>query len=160
MNFALNCQTNSVLRRDIEDLVRYRIMFCHAMDARLTDSDYAKYKTDVEGIILRIARFCNIENEMRQKLNDASQRPLDASNSMQYQSTFEQRMNEKKIEEVLLKINQLEQKLPRQNERMPRRLNTLEGKSGEDGKFYYEGKKWKVPQGFKVDKNKLRKDKQ
>lgn len=105
MNFALNCQTNSVLMQDIDDLFEYRnILFCHVKDARLTDSYYAKHETDAEGIILRIARFCNIENEMRQKLNDASQRPLDESFFMQYQNILiEQSMYKKETKEVLLK---------------------------------------------------------
>ncbi|CAC5370499.1 unnamed protein product [Mytilus coruscus] len=77
--------------QDIEDLVKYRNkLYGHVQEARLTDADYTKYKTDVEGIILRIARFCKIENEMQQKLNDASQRPLDETILMQYQNALMQ----------------------------------------------------------------------
>lgn len=74
----MNCQTNYILRQDIEDLVKSRNkLYGHVQEARLSDTDYAKYKTDVEDIILRIARFCKIENEMKQKLVDVSQRSCD-----------------------------------------------------------------------------------
>lgn len=105
INFAQNCRTNYILKQDIEDLVKCRnTLSGHAREARLTDSDCTKCKTGVEGIILRIARFCNIENEMRQKINDASHRPFDESILIQYQITLiEQIVYEKKIKDVLLK---------------------------------------------------------
>lgn len=109
VNFANNCQTNSTLKQDVEDLVKYRnTLYGHAQEAKCSDSEYAKYKTDVEGVILRIARFCNIENGMRQKLNDASQRPLDETILKKYQITLlEQSLHENHIEEVSVKINLL-----------------------------------------------------
>lgn len=105
MNFAQNCQTNSTLRQDVEDLVKCRNkLFGHAQEARLTDADYSKYKSEVESIILRIARFCYIENEMQQKLNDVSQRPLDETVLIQYQNALmQQSLRDRSIEEVYFK---------------------------------------------------------
>lgn len=102
LNFAQNYNANPTLRKDIEDLVECRNkLYGHIQTATLSDTDYAKYKTDVEGIILRIARFCNIENEILQKLNDASQRPLDETILIQYQTTLmQQSERDKEIEEV------------------------------------------------------------
>ncbi|VDI58373.1 Hypothetical predicted protein [Mytilus galloprovincialis] len=130
MNFAINCRTNSILNQDIENLVRCRnTLYGHAKEAKLTDSNYTKYKTDVEGIILRIARFCNIENEMRQKLNDAAQRPLDEAILLQYQNTLiEQGSYEKKIEE---KVDELLQQSILKDKRLHCRMDTIEGKVGE-----------------------------
>ncbi|CAG2217830.1 unnamed protein product [Mytilus edulis] len=130
MNFAINCRTNFILRQDIEDFVKCRnTLYGHAKEAKLTDSNYTKYKTDVEGIILRIARFCNIENEMRQKLNDAAQRPLDEAILLQYQNTLiEQGSYEKKIEE---KVDELLQQSILKDKRLHCRMDTIEGKVGE-----------------------------
>ncbi|CAG2237092.1 unnamed protein product [Mytilus edulis] len=97
VNFAKNCKTHSTLMQDVEDLVKYRnTLYGHTQEAKCSDSEYAKYKTDVEGVILRIARFCNIENDMRQKLNDASQRPMDEYILKKYQiALLEQSLHEK-----------------------------------------------------------------
>ncbi|CAG2252351.1 unnamed protein product [Mytilus edulis] len=130
MNFAQNCRTNYILRQDIEDLVKCRnTLYGHAQEARLTDSDYAKYKTDVEGIILRIARFSNIENEMQQKLHDTYQRPLDETILMQYTNTLtQQSLNDRDIEE---KVDKLQQHLIAQDERLDCRMGRIEGKVSE-----------------------------
>ncbi|XP_071146621.1 uncharacterized protein [Mytilus edulis] len=132
VNFANNCQTNSTLKQDVEDLVKYRnTLYGHAQEAKCSDSEYAKYKTDVEGVILRIARFCNIENGMRQKLNDASQRPLDGTILKKYQITLlEQSLHENHIEE---KIDDLQQQLVVQDAKLNCRIDTIEGKVNEVG---------------------------
>ncbi|CAC5407376.1 unnamed protein product [Mytilus coruscus] len=130
VNFANNCQTNSTLRQDIEDPVKYRNkLYGHAQEARCSDSDYTKYKIDVEGVILRIARFCKNENDMRQKLNDASERPMDETILQQYQNTLIQQMLcEKNIEE---KLDDLQQQLTVQDEKLHCRMDTIDGKVNE-----------------------------
>ncbi|CAG2252349.1 unnamed protein product [Mytilus edulis] len=130
LNFAQNCRTNLNLKQDVEDLVKCRnTLYGHAKEARLADSQYSKYKTEVEDIILRIARFCNIENEMRQKLNDASQRPLDESILLQYQNKLiEQSEYVNNIEE---KFDEVKQQLIIHDERLHCRMDTMERKVGE-----------------------------
>ncbi|VDH97319.1 Hypothetical predicted protein [Mytilus galloprovincialis] len=132
VNFAKNCQTNSTLMQDVEDLVKYRnTLYGHAQEARCSDSEYTKYKTKVEGVILRIARFCNIENVMRQKLNDASQRPMDETILKKYQNALlEQISHENHIEE---KLDDLKQQLIGQDEKLHHRMDTIEGKVNEVG---------------------------
>ncbi|XP_071146076.1 uncharacterized protein [Mytilus edulis] len=132
MNFAQNCRTNYILRQDIEDLVECRnTLYGHAQEARLNDSDYAKHKTNEEGIILRIAQFCNIENEMRQKLIDVSQRSLDDTILKQFHISLLQQIGfEKNIEE---KIDELQQQLTLQDKRLHCRMDTMDGKVSEVG---------------------------
>ncbi|CAC5398379.1 unnamed protein product [Mytilus coruscus] len=92
-------------------------MYGHAKEARITDADYQKYKTDLENILLTIARFCNIEDRMKQNLSDSEQRPLDSTILLQYQNFLLQELKqqsdtEKKLEEIkqqITKNNSIEQ---------------------------------------------------
>ncbi|CAG2217829.1 unnamed protein product [Mytilus edulis] len=55
VNFAQNCRTNSILRQDVEDLVKCRnTLYAHAEEAKLTNSDYGNHKIHVENIILEL----------------------------------------------------------------------------------------------------------
>ncbi|CAG2207457.1 unnamed protein product [Mytilus edulis] len=87
INFASICPQNSNIRLAVDDLIGYRNkLYGHAQEAKCSDSDYKLYKIQIEAVILTIAKSCNKENEMKQKLKDAEVRPLDETICQQYQN--------------------------------------------------------------------------
>ena len=87
INFASICPQNSNIRLAVDYLIGYRNkLYGHAQEAKCSDSDYKLYKIQIEAVILTIAKSCNKENEMKQKLKDAEVRPLDETICQQYQN--------------------------------------------------------------------------
>ena len=87
INFASICPPNSNIRLAVDDLIGYRNkLYVHAQEARYSDTDYILYKSQIEAVILSIAKSCKKENEMKQTLKDAEVRPLDETICQQYQN--------------------------------------------------------------------------
>ncbi|CAG2243113.1 unnamed protein product [Mytilus edulis] len=87
INFATICPQNSTIRLAVDDLIVHRNkLYGHAQEARYSDTDYIICKSQLEATILTIAKSCNKESEMKQKLRDAEVRPLDETICQQYQN--------------------------------------------------------------------------
>ncbi|XP_063399603.1 uncharacterized protein LOC134684264 [Mytilus trossulus] len=114
INFASICPKNSNIRLAVDDLIGYRNkLYGHAQEARCSDSAYILYKSQIETTILTIAKSCNKESEMKQKLKDAEVRPLDETICQQYQNCllFDIQRNE----DIKTEIKRLEEQ-SRQND--------------------------------------------
>ncbi|XP_052106448.1 uncharacterized protein LOC127738985 [Mytilus californianus] len=117
INFAPSC--TGAVRKDVDDLIKYRnILYGHSQEAKMCDTDYSGYKIQIESVILSIAKQCNKEQMIRQKLNDATVRPLDETISTQYQITLLDEMRrEKKTKETIVNMHDaLEQQTKKINE--------------------------------------------
>ncbi|VDI40777.1 Hypothetical predicted protein [Mytilus galloprovincialis] len=87
INFASICPPNSNIRLAVDDLIGYRNkLYGHAQEAKCSETDYILYKSQIETVILTIAKSCNKEREMKQRLKDAEVRPLDETICQQYQN--------------------------------------------------------------------------
>lgn len=101
INFVPSC--TGAVRKDVEDLIKYRNnLHGHSQEGKISDTDYSGYKKQIESVILSIAKHCNKEQIIRQRLHDATVRPLDETISIQYQNTLLAEMRrERKTEEVI-----------------------------------------------------------
>ncbi|XP_063399602.1 uncharacterized protein LOC134684263 [Mytilus trossulus] len=87
INFASICPPNSNIRLAVDDLIGHRNkLYGHAQEAKCSGTDYILYKSQIETVILTIAKSCNKKSEMKQKLKDAEVRPLDEIICQQYQN--------------------------------------------------------------------------
>ncbi|CAG2207449.1 unnamed protein product [Mytilus edulis] len=112
INFASICSPNSNIRLAVVDLIGYRNkLFGHAQEARYSDTDYTLYINQIEAVILTIAKSCNKESEMKQKLKDAEVRPLDETICQQYQNCllYDNQRNEDITKEMKTLRKQLRQ---------------------------------------------------
>ncbi|CAC5374043.1 AOC1 [Mytilus coruscus] len=102
INFAPTC--TGAVRKDVENLIKYRNnLHGHSQEGKISDADYSVYKIQIENVILSIAKQCNKEKIIRQKLNDAAVRPMDDSICTQYQNTLLNEIRrDKDTEEVIL----------------------------------------------------------
>lgn len=87
INFVPSC--TGAVRQDVEDLIKHRNnLHGHSQEGKISAADYSVYKTQIESVILSIAKQCNKEQIIRQRLNDATVRPLDDTICTQYQITL------------------------------------------------------------------------
>lgn len=102
INFVPSC--TGAVRQDVEDLIKHRNnLHGHSQEGKISDVDYSRYKTQIESVILSIAKKCNKEIIIRQKLKDAAVRAMDDSICTQYQNTLlDEIRREKDTKEVFL----------------------------------------------------------
>ncbi|XP_052106447.1 uncharacterized protein LOC127738984 [Mytilus californianus] len=85
VKFAPSCI--GAVRQDVEDLIKYRNnLHGHSEDGKMSSADYSVYKIQIERVILSIAKQCNKEKIIRQKLEDAAIRPIDDTICTQFQN--------------------------------------------------------------------------
>ncbi|XP_063425495.1 uncharacterized protein LOC134709259 [Mytilus trossulus] len=105
INFVPSC--TGAVRKDVEDLIKYRNNLCgHSEEGKISDTDYSGNKIHIENIILSIAKHCNKEQILRQRLHDATVRPLDETINIQYQvALLDEMRREKNTEEKIVNIH-------------------------------------------------------
>ncbi|CAG2214181.1 unnamed protein product [Mytilus edulis] len=101
VNFSTICSPGSPIRHAVDVIVDYRNKsYGHAREAKMSASDFQNNVANVETAILSIAKVCNVETDMKQKLQDTKTRSLDQTLCIQYQNLLLQEMDQKaEIEE-------------------------------------------------------------
>lgn len=81
-------------RKSVETLVKIRNnVYGHTKAARISDSDFTRFKNDIESSVLDIANVCGKEPEFKTILNGVSHRSLDHTLLVQYQNSLLDRTN-------------------------------------------------------------------
>ncbi|VDI33682.1 Hypothetical predicted protein, partial [Mytilus galloprovincialis] len=76
-------------RKSVETLVKIKNnVYGHTKEARISDSDYTRFKNDIESALLEIAAVCRMEPELKTALHGVNQRSLDRTLLVQYQNSL------------------------------------------------------------------------
>ncbi|XP_052106536.1 uncharacterized protein LOC127739013 [Mytilus californianus] len=87
INFAPTC--TGAVRKDVKDLIKYRNnLHGPSKEGIISDADYSVYKKQIESVLLSIAKQCNKEEVIRQKLNEAAVRTMDDTMYIEYRNTL------------------------------------------------------------------------
>ncbi|CAG2257512.1 unnamed protein product [Mytilus edulis] len=104
VNFSTICSPGSPIRHAVDVIKDYRNKsYGHAREAKMSASDFQNNVANVETAILSIAKVCNVEIDMKQKLQDAKNRSLDPTLCIQYQNLLLHEMHKN-----LLMISQIQ----------------------------------------------------
>lgn len=78
--------------KSVETLMEIsRNIYRHIEAAQLTDSNYNRYKNDIESAVMDIAVICGKEKEFKMALNDVWHRTLDFSLLIKYKNSLNER---------------------------------------------------------------------
>ncbi|VDI09980.1 Hypothetical predicted protein [Mytilus galloprovincialis] len=91
------------IRKAITVLIGLRNTCAHISEARITDADYVTNSTKAKQAILQIAKVCQKEVAMLQKLDDLSSRPLDEMMLLKYHAELIKQLNESELTSNVLK---------------------------------------------------------